>query len=488
MGALGSSAIPMSVDNLLPNPTSPSDAPRNEQESSGTEVCQPAKEEVEDEGTLRPDSPHYHPASLVLPCCAFTFTFSLPWVDYSSLAAEQHRQSCQPRELSVDGIADDDSSDSDAPDSSDYVEPSSNAAGLDETTSRSELEERVFDWMSRSSISHLNTSWLSFEDLSLNCDDDEGTRADDEQSEGAGESCADIFSADDSREYLPIQHLEHRDSLDLTRERIRKSKEEAIVDLLIGSDDEDEDEWYDAAVGPVREGSNDDTSSAGSIDDTSLSEDNFDASCTSEGDLADPPSSESSINGTRFSTDGIDRRDFQYPLLSPDTTADDPFGPLNSNPTSPTSSLIPFPPFDPGQGVPHPVFSPTILRYAGGLGNVSPYPTPSPPHTGADIPSLTLTPATPRTAISPEDRFRERWPGYRYPGRIDTGRLFVRESDRDLRRRERMLAGVRDRWAVVRRRRQRFQDALREKVGGLEAWRRAQRDTKAWADWAWSGP
>lgn len=358
MGALGSSAIPMSADILLLNPTPPSDPLRNKQESSGTEVCQPAKEELEEDVVPRQNTPHYHSASLEPPRGAFTFTFSLPWVDYSSLAAEQHRQSCRPRELSVDGTADDELSNSDSLDSFDYVEPLSNAAGLDETASSSELEGRVFEWMSRSSMSHLNTSWLSFEDLSLNCDD-EGARLDDENT---GDSCADIFSAGDSREYLPIQHLEHRDSLDLTRERIRTSNEEAIADLLLVSHDEDEDEWYDAKQGPVREGSIGDTFSVGSIDDTSSSEDSFDASCASEGDLADPPSSESSINDTRFSTHGIDRRDFQYTLLSPNATADDPFGPLNSNPTSPTPSLIPFPPFDPGQGVPHPVFSPTILR------------------------------------------------------------------------------------------------------------------------------
>ncbi|OIW33009.1 hypothetical protein CONLIGDRAFT_640171 [Coniochaeta ligniaria NRRL 30616] len=286
--------------------------------------------------------------------------------------------------------------------------------------------------------------WPNIGELTLDCDDEE--------------SCVDDTSSEE-QEYSPIPHLEHRDSLSLHRERLGQAGEGLSVNLPLDSGDEAVNERYAAILVPTHEGSgiHDQkkvrftyTSPEGSIDDTSSS---------------------SSSSTNRLANQSI-------PLIRM-AAATDPFGPLHSAPSSPTTSLIPFPPFDPAHGcVPHVLFGGTT-RFAGGLGSVH------------HLPSITLTPATPRPALSPEARHSERWPGYRrFPNTgIDTRLLFVREADRDLKsQRERMLAGVRDRWAVVRRRRQRLADALRARVGGLEAWRRAHRDTPAWRDWAWSGP
>jgi hypothetical protein len=98
-------------------------------------------------------------------------------------------------------------------------------------------------------------------------------------------------------------------------------------------------------------------------------------------------------------------------------------------------------------------------------------------------PSIVITPPSPTDCVPRRgDKFRTRWP--------DTTRLFVREEDRTLDMRSRMLHAVKERMAIVRRRRWRFLDALEAKMGPgsrLAAWRITMRETKAWNRWAETG-
>lgn len=383
---------------------------------------------------------------LITPSYPFRFTFSVPRAEVEVELPEQGWQVDGPGELSFGDRADSHSSD----------EGIFHSFGSFSTVSHvAELDERVYG--PGSGAPSLYDELASLDELTLESDDETST---DDEDEGTY-----VFSAGDGRVYTALQHVGHRDSLDLHRERIRAVQGEAVVNWHLGSEEEyeDEEEWFDAEDGLLgEEGSGDDIPSE---------------------NIADSPSPCSSATSCSTTSLGIQ----PFPPWAPSTHTQyldltGAFAPLNST--------------TPSQGVRHVTFFETPTRFGGDLGKVSPIAhNPLTPlhlltNTGRpDVPSITLTPPTPHSTLFLEARLRERWPGYPYPPRIDRDRLFVRHSDFDLRgSSQRNKRAVHDRWEIVKRRRGRLQDALREKYGaGLEAWRLAQQETRGWTEWAWSG-
>ncbi|KAB5523019.1 hypothetical protein GE09DRAFT_1065469 [Coniochaeta sp. 2T2.1] len=228
----------------------------------------------------------------------------------------------------------------------------------------------------------------------------------------------------------------------------------------------------------------------------------------------------------------------------------DPVSSPHSRPTS-TTSLTPFPAFDTSHAVEqHVAFNPTVTRYSGRPGAVTPVattsaaapcpranlcpeakpnppvqprpdislphppplsllsstesPSPPPPSSStspppsppvsvriltpppSSVPTLTLTPPTPRVhPLTHEEKFRAEFPVHRYNHVANRTLLFVNENDRDMKSRQRRKARVQARWVVVKRRRDRFRDALRPVVGPKEAIRRAFDAARGWEGWCW---
>lgn len=158
-------------------------------------------------------------------------------------------------------------------------------------------------------------------------------------------------------------------------------------------------------------------------------------------------------------------------------------GSVTTCPTPTTPSPAP----DPSPSGRRVTFSDKTAQFGGNIGNVALVlrtPPPRPQLTVAtgpgSPPSITITPPTPR-------RIGACLHG-RHPRRQDTTRLFVRNADWDLRgSQERNRRAVRDRWAVVKRRRTRLEEALRPRVGEMGAWMLAEEASRRWSEWAWRG-
>jgi hypothetical protein len=258
----------------------------------------------------------------------------------------------------------------------------------------------------------------------------------------------------------------YRDSLVLHRERLPRTREVTVgggtsltrsADVGGDGENKDDDVWFDAEDGFGRQGSVD-TSSENTLTDTS----------------------------DHTTTSGTSRSSFT--ATSPATTvASDPTLPP-WNPYAHDSFLVPKP-LNPRAGpsvastsstasstAQHVDFSPEVHRYAVGLGYVRRVPVGEMP-----LPSVTVTPPTPRSVVADAAA-----PAYRRV--VDTTRLSVRESDRDVRgKTARRKRAVQHRLAIVKRRRQRMEDVLARKVGWVGALMTVYRQTKEWDEWAWSG-